>query len=493
MPESRSYFLCGVGGSGMLPLAAILIARGHHVAGSDRARDQGRTPEKFAYLERLGVALHPQDGSGLTRPDQILVASAAVEETVPDVQAARRLGARRMARAELLAELFNAAPRAIAVGGTSGKSTVTAMIGWILHEAGLAPTVVNGAVMADFARPDAPFASALVGAGEVFVSEVDESDGSIALYRPEIAVLTNISFDHKPMAELRALFAGFLGRAARGVVNADDPESAALAAIRPRETYATFALADGAADVSAEALEETPRGAAFRVRARDVGEAVPVRLQVLGAHNVANALAAIAAARLMGVSLEAAASALSRFTGVRRRLERAGEAAGVAVYDDFAHNPDKIAASLSALHAFPGRLLLMWQPHGFGPLKLMKDELAQSFAQGLAPDDILVMPEPIYYGGTTSRDVTSEDLAAALRALGRRAHALPDRGACAQALLAEARPGDRIIVMGARDDTLSVFARELLAKLGARSPAAERGDRPSLPPDRPRAKQGDDK
>ncbi|HWA48263.1 MAG TPA: Mur ligase domain-containing protein [Dongiaceae bacterium] len=170
---ARPYFFCGIGGSGMLPLALILRAKGVSVEGSDRSLDQGRTSQKFDFLRARGIRLHPQDGSGLTRAEQILVTSAAVEDTVPDVRAARRLGAPVMRRAELLAQLFNSARDSIAVGGTSGKSTTTGMIGWILHEAGRDPTIMNGAVMKNFVTPDIPFAGSVVGRGDAFVSEVD--------------------------------------------------------------------------------------------------------------------------------------------------------------------------------------------------------------------------------------------------------------------------------------------------------------------------------
>src|SRR3546814_2018390 len=158
----------------MLPLARFLRGLGAEGAGSDRSRDQGRTPEKFGWLESLGFTLFPQDGSGVRSPARTLVASAAVEDTVPEVVRAGELGCPRMSRAELLAALFNAAPEGIAIGGTSGKSTVTGMTGWILTEADLDPTIMNGAVMKNFVRPDAPFASARVGKGGIFVSEVDE-------------------------------------------------------------------------------------------------------------------------------------------------------------------------------------------------------------------------------------------------------------------------------------------------------------------------------
>src|SRR5689334_14606694 len=221
-------FFSGIGGSGMLPLASIVRAGGARVSGSDRSLDAGRTPHKFDYLRSLGIQLFSQDGSGL-QPGMTLVTSAAVEDTVPDVVRARELGLTHLTRPQFLAQLLNAAQRSVAVGGTSGKSTVTGMIGWILQACHRQPTVMNGAVMKNFVTPSAPFASALVGDPELFVSEVDESDGSISLYRPEVAVLTNISLDHKEMAELRGLFAGFLQAAKMAVLNLDDPETRALA------------------------------------------------------------------------------------------------------------------------------------------------------------------------------------------------------------------------------------------------------------------------
>src|SRR5690606_17044079 len=226
---AHPWFFCGIGGSGMLPLATILKGMGAEVAGSDRSRDQGRTPEKFAWLEAQGFALFPQDGSGITSADQVLVASAAIEDTVPEIVRARELGCRRMSRAELLAALFNAAPLGIAVGGTSGKSTGTGMLGWIMHEAGRDPTIMNGAAVKKCVSDDGRFAGARVGRGEAFISEVDESDGSIALFRPAVAVLLNLSLDHKSLEELRALFGAFVAGAPRAAVNLDNEETRLLA------------------------------------------------------------------------------------------------------------------------------------------------------------------------------------------------------------------------------------------------------------------------
>ncbi|MEP6968212.1 MAG: Mur ligase family protein [Pseudomonadota bacterium] len=468
MIPGQAYFFCGVGGSGMTPLALIVQARGATVAGSDRALDQGRNAARFDFLRAEGVKLHPQDGSGLIGAGQTLVVSAAVEETVPDVQAARRVGAPIVTRAELLAELFDAATSSIGVAGTSGKSTATAMIGWILVSAGLDPTIVNGADMRNFMGPDAPFASARVGRGAAFVGEVDESDGSIALYRPKVAVVNNIALDHKSMAELRRLFADFAGKAETVVLNLDNAETATLAAGLDAGRLVTFSQSDTRADLLAGPPTPSPGGIAFAVTARRTNETAQVSLKVPGLHNAANALAAIAAAGALGVSLARAAAALGAFTGVRRRLEMVGEAGGVSVIDDFAHNPDKIAATLDTLHAFPGRILLMFQPHGYGPLRLMREAFVDCFADRLGADDVLLMPEPAYFGGTANRGIGSRDIAEAVARRGRNAAALPDRAACGDRLIELARPGDRIVVMGARDDSLSEFAAGLFDRLRAK-------------------------
>jgi len=456
------YFFVGIGGSGMMPLAMILAGRGATVAGSDRTLDAGRLPAKFDDLAAKGVTLFAQDGSGVTSAEQIVVASAAVEASVADIVAAERVGAARLSRPELLASLFNASALPIGVAGTSGKSTVTGMIGWILHACDRDPTVMNGAVMKNFVADDTPFASALVGDGEAFVSEVDESDGSIALYQPRIAVLNNVSLDHKSLAELRALFGAFAGKAETTILNVGDAESAALARTLDPARLVTFAI-DQSADLRATNLVPAPSAITFDLVAK--GETQRVRLSVPGAHNVSNALAALGAARAAGVPLKAAIKAIAGFTGLKRRFELVGEAGGVTVIDDFGHNPDKIAATLATLHAFPGRLLVLFQPHGYGPLKVMRDELIAIFREQLHDDDRLVLPDPVYQGGTVSREVTSADIVAGI---GARALHIPDRAEAATWLVEQACPGDRIVIMGARDDTLSQLAADVLTRIAQR-------------------------
>src|SRR5262245_41245432 len=280
MSQPGDYFFCGIGGSGMTPLALIVQARGGRVEGSDRALDQGRNTERFDFLRARGALLHPQDGSGISRASQILVTSAAVEETVPDVQAARRIGAAIITRARLLAQLCNSAGLGVGVAGTSGKSTTVGMIGWILHCAGKSPTIMNGADMKNFVDVDSPFASARAGKGEIFVSEVDESDGSIAFFEPRVAVVNNISLDHKSLDELRTLFAGFIAKAQTAALNLDNAEAAALMAdLKPGQAV-TYSLRDTQAHLLASLPVRSPTGVAFNVKERDSADVVEGGLKV---------------------------------------------------------------------------------------------------------------------------------------------------------------------------------------------------------------------
>jgi UDP-N-acetylmuramate--alanine ligase len=464
MHKNKSYFFCGIGGSGMLPLANIVRDAGATVAGSDRALDQGRLGAKFEWLQSLGIDLFAQDGSGLISGDQILIASAAIEDSVSDVAKANALGCARMTRAELLADLFNNAPRSVAVGGTSGKSTVTGMIGWILTDAGLDPTIMNGAVMKNFVADDAPFASARVGQGDVFVSEVDESDGSIALFTPEVAVLNNVSLDHKSLEELRQLFGDFAKKAKTSVWNADDAETVAL--IEPLALAGAISFGFSAqADFRATDIVDLPLGSRFTLHA--MGDTHDVALIVPGHHNIANALAAIAAATALGVTVAQAVRGIERFNGLARRFDIVGTANNITVIDDFGHNPDKIAATLATLKAFPGRIIAFFQPHGYGPIRVMGAELAGVFADMLGKDDHLILCDPVYFGGTVDKSIGSQSITDAVTVAGQNAEYIPAREDCGNRMVDLAQPGDRIVIMGARDDTLSAFAADILARLGA--------------------------
>ena len=467
-PESKKLFLCGIGGSGVSALALILMSKGHQVSGSDRAFDEGQTPEKFAILAKAGVVLAPQDGSGVHAGLDAVIVSSAIEDKVPDIKAAKDQGIKLLKRADVLADLFNG-QKGIAVGGTSGKSTVTAMIWHILEVQGLDPTAINGAPMVNAVEKGvAGLGNTAVGKGDNLVIEADESDGTIELYVSDISVLTNVSLDHKPIAETLPLFDGFLKRARNGaVVNLDNADAASL-----KDAHAntlTFSLRNKDADILAQNLKVTADGMTFDIVEKASGQTVKAALKVPGTHNVENALAAVSAARLAGVPLDKAAAALPSFKGIKRRLEILGQADGVTVIDDFGHNPDKIAASLSALKQAPGRLIIVFQPHGFAPMRLMGKEIAQSFVNGMDKNDLLIMPEILYKGGTVTKDVSSKDTIDLVSNAGRKAEFIANRDDILKHVLSEAKPGDRVVIMGARDDSLTEFGHDILASLQTRS------------------------
>ncbi len=445
MSNSKTYFFCGIGGSGMMPLAAIAAQKGHRILGSDRAYDRGDSPAKFASLKKLGVVLHPQDGSGVTANFQslhALVISSAVEDSIPDVAAAKAKNIPIIKRAELLAEMFNSYHTRVAVAGTSGKSTLTGMIAVMLEGAGLDPTVMNGGIIRNFSEPG----NMRVGKSGVFVTETDESDGTVSLFNPSVAVLTNITLDHKGFDELETLFGGLAGRADIAVLNFDDKRVKKLKA----KKIIGFSLSD------AKNIQFLPDGIAFDY------EGHPVRMKTPGEHNIMNALAALAVAKAIGLDLNKALPALEKFAGIKRRMEIVGTKNGVTVIDDFGHNPDKIAAGLKTLKQFPGRLFVIFQPHGFGPLKLMGKEIAATFKEFLGPDDVLLMPEAYYAGGTADRSVTTKHV---VEWTGPQAHWFKKRSDIPAFIYPQIKKGDRVVIMGARDDTLSDFAREILDSL----------------------------
>jgi len=460
----------GVGGSGMSALAQYHAHRGGRATGSDRAFDQGERSEIRAQLAAAGVQVVPQDGRALDAGCAAVVTSTAVEDAIVDVARARELGIPLRHRSELLA-VYVARHRTIAVTGTSGKSTVTAMIWSILHGCGLDPRLLTGGPVA------ALQAAGLLGnayGGDRpsdhpwLVIEADESDGSLVRYHPYVGVVLNLGRDHKEPAEVAAMFSEFRVHCGGPLIVGDDPN---LDFLRPGAT--SFGLS-ARADVRATELELGPRGVAFVV------EGTRLTVPQPGQHTVLNALAAVAAGRAVGLGPAEMAAPLAGFAGVARRFVSLGTAGGVEVIDDFAHNPDKLAAALATAHgrlaagaqagpggaAAPGRVLAVFQPHGFGPTRFLRDDLIAAFARHLAPRDVLWLPEIFYAGGTVARDISSADLAAQIAAAGRDARFCPDRADLPRKIAAEARPGDLVLVMGARDPSLTGLARAVLAALG---------------------------
>ena len=450
-----AYHFSGIAGQGMNPLARLMRAWGHEVQGSDRAFDQGKQTDLGATLTALGIRLLPQDGSAVTSALDRFVYSTAVESDTPEVRAARALGIERVPRPALLAEVVNGGVPGVAVAGTSGKSTVTGMIGWILREARVPASVLGGA--------------ALVGEGVIgcfavgprrgpVVAEACESDGTLVGYHPGVGVILNVSRDHAELDALREQFSTFAKQCRTLWVNAASADAQAIGAELGART---FGAVDGA---NARLVVESPGPHRGRGVLVVDGARIALDLPQPGVHNLENAAAAAAVASTLGVAPAAIAAALAAFPGVARRFEVIGTTArGVRVVDDYAHNADKVRAAISTAQA-GGRVVAVFQPHGFGPARFLRPELAELLPRLLRAQDRFCYAEIFYAGGTVAKDISSRDLAADLPPQMRAGYA-EDHAAVVQWVAREAEPSDTVLIMGARDPDLPNLARTIYAAL----------------------------
>ena len=463
MDLSHTFF-SGIAGTGMSALAQYLAFQGRHVSGSDRSLDRGEEAPKRAYFESLGMRLFPQDGSGLAGVT-CLVVSTAIESEHPEVKKARELGVPVVHRSDLLLELAGER-KTLAVSGTSGNSTVTGMLYHVLDAGGLEPSVITGANLLSL-QAQGLLGNARAGKGEWLVMEADESDGTLVKYAPEIGIILNVEKDHKEVEELLPIFRTFRDRIkGMAVLNGLDPHCRDLA--RPADLLFHPAAAP---DGPVEDLRLGDWDSRFTVGGTGF------HLRVPGRHNVANAMAALTTGRAMGISLEACARGLGEYRGVERRHVRIGESGGVTVVDDFAHNPAKVKACLETVKSGPSggqapparrRVLAVFHPHGFAPMKLMGHDLVRSLLETLDGQDRVFMPEIYYAGGTADKSISSADLVAEVNSAKPIGRFLATKDEVIAALAAEARPGDWIVSMGARDPALGRFAEKILAALRAR-------------------------
>ena len=447
---------CGISGSGMSSLAQILKLSGNQIQGSDRNFDLNRDSENKKALEDLGIKMYPQNGSGITSDLDFVCASTAVEDTIPDIKAAKEKNVPIKTRPQLLSEVFHSYKYGVAVGGTSGKTTTAAMVGYILDKAGKKPCLINGGLLRDYEdRTGIP--NIIYNNGDICVVEADESNGSIDLYNPYVSVINNISHDHKSIEELVTLFQNLSSRTKQAIVVNDDYETCRQLA---HKNKITFSIKNPRADFYAGEISPLPHGTEYSLDGREFS------LKLIGELNVANALAAIAACSVFGVDKFAAAEILQNFSGTKRRLEVIGQKNNITVIDDFAHNPDKITASVSALRQYKGRLLIMFQPHGFGPMRSMGKEIIESFVNNMHQDDIFFMPVMFFVGGTVTKDISSADLIDYAHKLGKtNAYFVENKANAADFLVKEAKSGDRIIIMGARDNSLTNLCKQILERL----------------------------
>jgi UDP-N-acetylmuramate--alanine ligase len=432
--------LIGIGGAGMSGIARLLLARGVRVAGSDLKDSRALTRLRAAGAE----VVVGHDAANVGSVDAVIISTAIPAGNPERIEADRR-GIPVYARAQIMAAMMGER-LGIAVAGTHGKTTTTSMVAVILERARLDPTYLIGGDLNESGS------NARSGAGEVFVAEADESDGSFLLLSPTVAVVTNVEPDHLDFFadadEVESAFASFCRRAERVVACVDDPGARRVAATVavPVVTYGSDPLAE------VRMLDPEPTDGGGQARLEADGTAVVVELSIPGRHQLLNAAGAVAAAREVGVDMATAAVALRGFTGVQRRFERRGSATGAEFVDDYAHHPTEIAATLEAARASDGRrLVAVFQPHRYSRTRAMWRELGES----LAPADVVVLTDVYGAGETPEPGITGKLVVDALQEASPRTRTvyLPHRSEVAGFLAREIREGDLILTLGAGDIT----------------------------------------
>ncbi len=450
----RGIHFAGIFGSGMSALAQYLRFQGIEVTGSDRFHASEDTAPVRKALEGLGCAIVPQDGSGITGSTDAVCVSTAIEESNPDIAAARNRGVPVIHRSDLLAAII-ATRKTIAVAGTSGKSTVTAMIFEFLTACGKSPSLLSGAALRRLERQGF-IGNAWGGGSDLLVAEADESDGTLVKYRPEHAVILNISKDHKTADEIANLFETFGSQSAWTASNAEDPRLLSLPA------NVRFGR-NGHSSWRPDREELMPASVMLSRNGTEYHLPLP------GEHNLENLRAALCVCEHLGCEPAELADAVKQYEGVARRFSVTRTGGNVAVVDDFAHNPAKIAAVVRASRGLSGRVIAVYQPHGFAPTRFLKDEYISTFRTIFRNQDSLYLL-PIYYaGGTAQKDITSAELINGLGPVAFHARALRDRDELLTQLKADAGPGDCVLLMGARDPSLPALARKIVELFGGES------------------------
>ncbi|HPI54608.1 MAG TPA: Mur ligase domain-containing protein [Chitinophagaceae bacterium] len=449
--HKQHFFFIGVGGAGMSAIAQYLAGNGKTVKGSDRLFADTKNDYVKTQLEHEGIVCFLQDGSGIDEHTEAVIISTAIEDTNPEMMKAKELNIPVIIRAELLAEIC-VSKRTIAIAGTSGKSTTTAMLFHILLESGVSPSLITGAGLVSL-QQGGKIGNAYCGTSDWLLIEADESDGTLVKYKPEIGVLLSIDKDHKEIEELNIIFKTFQHNTQKEfIVNAAHPLA------KQFSTNAENDFGEGSQFVGKNFSQE---GFQISFTVNDI----PVKIPTLGYHNMENALACMAAARCVGVSIEQCSAALSDYQGIYRRHQKIGEHHGIILIDDYAHNPAKIAASIKAVQPVAEKLVAWFQPHGYGPTRFVRHELVAEIANASRPADEIWMSEIYYAGGTAVKDISANDLIQDLILKGSQAHFVEDRIELFKQLVPTLEPGTVLLLMGARDPSLEQFAFDVMAML----------------------------
>jgi UDP-N-acetylmuramate--alanine ligase len=448
--DFKNVFFIGIAGSGMSAIAQYLSGTGKNVAGSDRYFKEGEYNETKEKLEAEGIRCYLQNGEGITKETDLVVVSTAIEDTVAEVQKTKSLGIPIIRRSELLA-LIAQSRKTVAIGGTSGKSTVSAMLFDILEYAGLEPAIISGAGLISIIKKG-KIGNAISGKGEWLVIEADESDGSIVQYHPEIGVLLNVDKDHKEIDVLMDVFTTFKKNSKSFIVNQSHYLAKQLSQDVKQDFSSDMNVAGG---YTASGFVQNGLTISFQINS------VLFSLNLVGRHNMENALAAATVANQLGVDLKVCAEALKGYEGIYRRHQVLGHKNGVWVIDDFAHNPVKCAASIEACQPVAPKVIAWFQPHGYGPTRFLRNDFVEEISKVLRPDDEIWMSEIFYAGGTAEKNISAKDLITDIRQKGKNAFFVENRSELLTAIRSHLTNNCVLLLMGARDPSLEQFSKQV--------------------------------
>ncbi len=423
---------------------AQFLVKENRISGSDRGCGADSVQFVESNLRGIGCEISPQDGSGVNDQVGAMVISTAIEESNLDLVRARELNIPVLHRSEVLAAIVNSY-RTISVTGTSGKSSVSAMIFHTLRESGIDASYIGGANLHTL-RDQGFVGNGYRGESDILVIEADESDGTVVRYHPEISVLLNISRDHKEEDEVEEMLLTAASQSKSVVFNGEDPRFKTVSG-----TSFGFGVES---DMHPDSYESSPVGITTMINDEEFTVPFP------GKHTVANTLATVATVQKCGVTLEQASSALKNYRGIERRFDRYEVNETVTVIDDYAHNPEKIAAAISAAQEISPQITAIFQPHGFGPLKFMFDDLVEMFNEVLRAEDRLVILPVFYAGGTVDRSIDSARLAEKVSKA-----VVVEKALVAEQVAKEVRTSEAVLLLGARDPSLPLLAKEIQSQL----------------------------
>ena len=445
----KNYFFVGIAGSGMSAIAQYLKGIGKNVSGSDREFSHEKQNRNIELLAKQGINCFPQNASGIDSQTEILVISTAIEDDNIEYLKAKELNIPIVLRSDLLAAITRS-KKTVAISGTSGKSTTVAMLFHILQQTNFSPSLITGAGLVSLQKTG-EIGNSYVGNSDWLIIEADESDGSLVKYKPEVGVILNIDKDHKTIDELLEIFSIFKNNTTQKLIANNAQER--THSLNPKGDF-NFGT-NLQSKFCATKFEQKGFSISFEING------VPFDIPTKGEYNMMNVAAAVSTANYLGISILDSAIALKSYEGIYRRNQLIGEKNGIQVIDDFAHNPVKIAAAIKANQPENGRLFACFQPHGFAPTRFLRAEFVEEIIKSLRDEDEIIMPEIYYAGGTTTKNISANDLICDIKKSGKNAHFFENRLEIIPYLKTNLRANDIVLITGARDPNLDEFARKV--------------------------------